>query len=197
MRTLVCFVLVALFLVYSWKYTVWASSFRHIEKDEQVWCDETQVTPTVTEEPTPTEEVTSTVTLETVVTNTPTPDPEPAPVVAVSSASATDNSAPQCTSTTPIGGVDNFHIWRKNGDAIAQWFPKPNVAPQVHIWYYQKENMANIHALRDRENDGYEDDLHFLGNVNWVFCIQLANGCAAGELKCVVDGATNGWTLFR
>ena len=106
-------------------------------------------------------------------------------------------SAPQCNNAKPVGGVDNPHVYRNGGDAVVKWNPDKSKANQVHIWYYQNENIGNIHALRDRDNDGYEDDLHLLGSLNWTFGVQSANGCAAGEIKWVVDGDTDQWVLFR
>lgn len=164
--------------------------------------------PTITDTPTPTLTVSPSVTATPSATPTVdvTPSPTSTPSSTTSSSSDTQSdtntvvntvSTPQCTDKEPVGGVDNPHIYRKGSDAIAKWYPDASKAPKVHIWYYQNENPSNIHVLRDVINDGYEDDLHFLSDLNWTFGIQPANGCNAGEIQWIVDDTTDSWVLFR
>ncbi len=174
-------------------------------------------TPTVTPTPTPTETPTPTPTEEVTPTPTPSPTPEPecesecepevTPTPSPTPEPCRENcgtpptfqgsttNAPQCPDVAPTKIGANFHIYRKGGDAIAKWFATEG--SKVHIYYVNINDLSDVHALRDVTNDGYEDNLHLLGNKDWRFGLQQVNGCAAGPIVWVDDGATDGWVLFR
>lgn len=103
--------------------------------------------------------------------------------------------APVCANVAPVLDPINPFVLRKGGDAIVQYVPTEG--DKVHIYYYEVGNPTNAHALRDEPNDGYVDDLHLLGDKDWAFGIQQANGCAGGKIIWIEDGATDGWVMFR
>ena len=134
----------------------------------------------------------------------PTPTPEPEPTVTPTEAPKSepeDNTchtcsatAPTCGETSPVKVAANPHVYRKGGVAIVKWFPTEG--NNVNIYYHENQNPENAHAVRDSDNDGYEE-IGELGNLDWTFGIQQSNGCAGGEVVWVIDGATDGWILFR
>lgn len=176
-------------------YIAIPSAISHVlQHDDDYYgkCKEVEPTPTPTEEvtPTPIEEVTPTPEVTPEVTPTPGQGGGNPPTFAGSS-----TEAPQCPDKAPTKTGANFHIYRKGEDVIAKWFPTEG--NKAHIYYVNLNDAADSHALRDVENDGYEDNLHLLGSKDWRFGLQQANGCAGGPIVWVDDADTNGWTLFR
>ena len=102
--------------------------------------------------------------------------------------------APQCGSTAPILLPANPLVWRRGGTAIVQW--QPTAGDRANVYYQEVQNPANAHAVRDTENDGYVE-INELGSLDWSFGIQQSQGCAGDGVVWVIDGSTNGWTLFR
>ncbi len=135
--------------------------------------------------PTPTEEVTPT------PTETPKNDTGGTPPTFAGSST----EAPQCGKVAPTKVGANFHIYRNGEDAVAKWFPTEG--NHVNIYYRNLNDSSDVHALRDVDNDGYEDNLHLLGSKDWEFGLQQSNDCAGGPVVWVKDGSTKGWTLFR
>lgn len=104
-------------------------------------------------------------------------------------------SAPQCGETAPVKTGANFHVYRKGGDAILKWFPTEG--GQANIYYKQVNASDWQYSLRDIANTGYVE-IHDLGGLDITFALQQSRGCAGGPLtNAVVDGATDGWVLFR
>jgi hypothetical protein len=163
-------------------------------------CSQPSVTPSIT----PTIEVTPTPSIEPSVTPevTPTEEPRVTPTDEPKGNGGTpptfagsSTEAQQCGDTDPTKTGANFHIYRNGQDAIAKWLPTEG--NRVHIYYVNIHDASDIHALRDVKNDGYEDNLHLLGSKDWRFGLQQAQGCAAGPIVWVDDGATDQWILFR
>ena len=101
-----------------------------------------------------------------------------------------------CSAVAPILAPVNPLIKRKGGDAIAQWQPQA-IAQTANIYFREVGNLSNAHSLINVPNDGYEDDLHLLGSLDWEFGIQEVVGdCAGGPIVWITDSNTFGWTLF-
>lgn len=158
--------------------------------------------PTIKLTATPTQSVTATPALTVTPTDTPKSEPTSTPTEQPRQSDPAPevwqfrSEAPICTSLAPIGGVDNFHVYRKGGTAILKWYPDPTKAPTVHLWYYQNQITSNIHAVADVTNTG-SFTIEGLGSLDWTFGIQPANGCAASDITWVIDADTSTWTLFR
>lgn len=153
-------------------------------------CQEVEPTPTIEVTPTPQVEVTPTPEVTPEVTPTPGQGGGNPPTFAGSS-----TNAPQCGDQAPTKTGANFHIYRNGEDVVAKWFPTEG--SKAHIYYVNLNDSADSHALRNVENDGYEDNLHLLGSKDWRFGLQQVNGCAGGPIVWVDDADTNGWVLFR
>lgn len=183
----------------------------------QIWengCNQPKPTPTPTLTPTPTATVSPspTPTPTPDISNTPTPTPtvSPSPGVTVTPTPTEvprqadpapevwqfRSEAPICTDLAPIGGVVNFHVYRRGDTAILKWWPDAGASPSVHIWYFENQNPANIHAVGDVPNTG-TFEVTYLSSLDWTFGVQPANGCAGGDIHWVVDGDTTTWQLFR
>jgi len=110
-----------------------------------------------------------------------------------------DCGVPACTDSVPKE-VANPHIYRKGDCAIVKWWPTEGNKANI----YWKENSSGDwqHALAGVDNTGYRE-VCGLSNLDYTFGVQSVNGCAAdgivnaSNLSVVVDGATNGWVLFR
>lgn len=127
----------------------------------------------------------------------PTPTPTPTPTTKPEPEHRSEPGpagAPQCEDTAPVKEAANPLVWRKGGSAIVQW--QPTEGNNAHIYWNNLNAPEDKHALRDLLNTGYYQ-INDLGNKDWQFCIQQANGCAGGPIVCVDDGATDGWILFR
>lgn len=137
------------------------------------------------------------------VTPTPTPEvtPEPTPAPCTSNCGSPPTFAGSSTEPPKCGESDpepvvNPHVYRSNGDAIVKWWPVSG--NQVHI-YYKQVNSPDWQYSVTTANTGYYE-IHGLDSMDISFAVQAVNGCSGGTSilsKIIVDGASNGWTLFR
>lgn len=136
----------------------------------------------------------------------PTPEPSPEPTVEPKKeATPTPRvshrfsrpapaKAPTCDEVDPTKEPANPHLYRNGDQAIIKWHPTEG--RNAHIYY--KEGSASYwqHAVRDIENTGYFIIIG-LGNKDWDFAIQQANGCAAGPMSSVIFDDVAYGVLFR
>ena len=103
--------------------------------------------------------------------------------------------APQCGEKAPAAAV-NPHVYRKGDVAIVRWWNTEG--NQAHI-YYKQVNAADWQYSITTANTGYAE-IHGLGTMDISFAVQQVNGCSGGVSvisPVIVDGATDGWVLFR
>lgn len=173
-------------------YIAIPSAIAHVlQHDDDYYGQCKEVKPTPTVEPTP--EVTPTIEPTVEPTREPEKKEEGGGMPPVFAGSTTE--AKPCLDQAPVKTGANFHIYRNGEDVIAKWFPTEG--SKAHIYYVNLNDLADSHALRNVDNDGYEDNLHLLGSKDWRFGLQQVNGCAGGPIVWVDDADTNGWTLFR
>lgn len=148
---------------------------------EENWDCQPEETPT----PTPT------------VTPTPTPESTPDPWDCSKDHSCKQEiTTPVCTDSRPASLPANPHVYRKGPDAIIKWFP--TAGDKVNIYYKVVGSPTWQFSLADQPNNGYVQ-IHDLDSLDITFGIQQEQGCAGGDIigATIVDGATQGWTLFR
>lgn len=129
-----------------------------------------------------------------VVTATPTPTPGQPGNPPTFAGSSTE--APQCGEANVPQGAENVHVYRKGDDAIVKWLP---TGGNEAIVYYKQVSAADWQYAVKGANIGYVV-IHGLGSLDISFAVQQVNGCSGGVSvmsKVIVDGASNGWVLFR
>jgi len=142
--------------------------------------------------PSPTPEVTPEIT----------PEVTPIPVPCTSNCgnpptfAGSSTEAPRCGVGDVTVPVVNPHVYRKNGDAIVKWWP--TAGNKVHILYKQNISADWQYSLIT-DNTGYAE-IHDLGSMDISFAVMQVDSCSGGmsvSATTIVDGATDGWTLYR
>lgn len=186
-------------------YAYWILHWFH-SGDYQGMCqvqEEPTPTPTPTAEPTPTNAPDPTPTPyveEEEPEATPTPEPTPE-TRSTGPSGCTENCyvpAPQCEESIVVNTAANFHIYRKDGTAYLKWHATGG--NQVHAFWKHPSDSEWRHS-KVAENTGYME-IYDLANADWTFGLSQHNNCGGGVITSgtiveVVDGATDGWVLFR
>ena len=112
----------------------------------------------------------------------PTPEPIEPPRVEIPLGVA---GAPTCDGVPFVQWPGNPHVLRNGDTATVRWVPTQG--SQAHVYYFEVQNPANEHAVRDTENDG-EVVITLLGSRDWTFGVQQKDGCAASGITWIEDG---------
>lgn len=97
--------------------------------------------------------------------------------------------APTCDGVPFVKLPANALVKRMGDDAVVQW--QPTQGSEAVIYYREVGNPSNAHSLVNPvNNDGYEDNLHLLGSLDWEFGVQQKDGCAFSGIVWVVDDDT-------
>jgi len=145
----------------------------------ETWSSDCEVEVPVCEEPTP----------------TPTVEPTPTEVPPVVQQSVNNNpEAPSCTEAIVSKEAINFHIFRKGDQAIAKWWATGGNKATI---YYKQVGSPDWQYSLVVDNTGYAE-INGLGSLDITFALQQHNNCGTGTLTTpVIDGASEGWILFR
>jgi hypothetical protein len=106
--------------------------------------------------------------------------------------------APVCGEPNTTREPINFHVYRKDGEAILRWWATEG--NKVHV-YWKENTSENWQHSMTVDNTGYVT-VGGLGNGDFTFGIQQVNDCGGGlitvgNILSVVDGGTSRWVLFR
>lgn len=130
----------------------------------------------------------------------PEPEPTPEPKVEEHHDDTTDHnsagSAPSyCGNGEELKAPENPHVYRQGDVAEVKWIP--TAGDKVHI-YYKVNGADGWQFSTTRSNTGSEF-IEGLGSLDISFAIQQENGdrCVSPITPTIVDGATDGWVLFR
>jgi hypothetical protein len=124
-------------------------------------------------------------------TATPTPTPTPTEDHTDHNAPGT---APVCTTALVDKEAINLHVYRKGDQAQVKWWATGGDRATI---YYKQVSSKDWQYSVDVANTGYAE-INGLGKLDITFALQQHQGCGSGVITtAVVDGATNGWTLYR